>query len=608
MSMEIQRIEAFDLYGDGTLILRTHLADGTADTRYAWYITRGKQTLFKTPYRDVPFMAYQVPAFGTYQITAYANQGKRGAAESVGSKVKKSVTFTANQQTSPLLDGQRTVSPAAIEENGPLFERLREEAESMPKSTGSRFYEPLPLKVGLICDPFVYYDFQGSCDLRFILPETPESELRELDLLLVASVWHGLHNEWTHAGHDGWAANVHLRRVQRFCREAGIPVAFYSKEDPPNFDYFQNLAREADVIFTSAEEMIPRYQKLFPDKAVFALPFFVNPSMYHPIGAFDGQIRRNALFAGSWIPKYPERIEAQEHLFDWCRSGGLKLHILDRNSRRDTPNYRYPMKYYRSVLPNVDYLKLGGFYKIHDYVINLNSVTDSATMFAKRVYDALACGSVVLSNHSLGMERRFPVVFPIEQPEDVTRALSEGHNRRYQRRIEGIRLVMSGNTSYDRMRQIAAACGAAVPERKRTAAVLLDPAAQNTEALEACFQEQTYPDRILVHTPEELDAARDCDMIAVWKEGASYGSHYLEDMVNAFKYTNCRYVTKHAFSKDGMLRQGAEHRYVEMVKNKFCTLFWRDGGWPEDLSNLPESFSAPDGYAADHLNYEEVSR
>ena len=488
-----------------------------------------------------------------------------------------------------------------------MSSRLRAEAEKFPKSDGSRYYERVNKTIGLIADPFLYYDYKDACDLRYLMPDVTESELRELDLLLVASVWHGFHGEWTGAGKAGTGINARLREIEGFCRRVNIPVAYYSKEDPPNFLYFHNLAEDADIIFTSAEELIETYRRDFPGKPVYYLPFAVNVLLYNPIGAFTAREKNAAVFAGSWMPKYPDRVRSQDDIFSWCLQAGLKLNIIDRNYRRNILKYQYPVRYWSHILTDINYDRLGDFYKLHEYVLNFNSVTDSRTMFAKRVYDATACGSVILSNPSVGMERIFPETVTIRSPDDLFNILNEDEESRYCRRMDGIRRCMNGETAYDRICEILSYCGLLYKQPTRKIAVILDPECREPEKVREMFAAQTYPDKILPDAPGDLNL-KDFDMLAVWTDKRYYGPRYLEDMANGFKYTRCRYIAKSAFLESGAAFSGInnnfEHNYTEEVRDKYGAVFWRDENWSDDLTRLPESFEASGGYNLDHLDYE----
>lgn len=499
-------------------------------------------------------------------------------------------------------------SVSALFGNHSLARRLAQESEKIPKSNGVRYYSLLPYKIGIIADLFLYCDYQDTCDLRYIGPNSTEEELYDLDLLLITSVWHGLYGEWTGAWKDGAKSNLRIHEIAQLCRRKGIPVAFYSKEDPPNFGYFKNLAKDADYIFTSAEELIDTYRRVFPKKLAFHLPFCTNPKLYNPIGAFrQWDTRQNvghtAVFAGSYMPKYPNRIQDQDALFRWCRQAGLKLRIVDRNYRRDNPRYLYPVRYWPLVLPDIDYRFLGDIYKLHAYALNLNSVTESESMFAKRVYDALACGSVVISNESRGMERAFPEVAVALGLEDIIRVLSESEEERHLRRVTGVRRVMSKNTSFDRVRQLLSDCKLFTGEEAKTVAVIVHPKTEYPKKVREMFHQQTYPHKCLIDAPEKEPLLHSCPMVAIWTDKREYGPHFLEDMVNAFRYTNCRYVVKNFRPQTSGATWREEHAYVEEVYDKYGAVFWQTNSWPGNLETLPESFSATGGYSPDILNY-----
>ncbi len=46
-------------------------------------------------------------------------------------------------------------------------------------------------------------------------------------------------------------------------------------------------------------------------------------------------------------------------------------------------------------------------YKGYRYGLNMNSIKGSPTMFARRVFELMACNTVVLSNHSDGIVEQF---------------------------------------------------------------------------------------------------------------------------------------------------------------------------------------------------------
>ena len=87
---------------------------------------------------------------------------------------------------------------------------------------------------------------------------------------------------------------------------------------------------------------------------------------------------------------------------------GMNLEIYDRMSADQLPNRQYPEKYRPYLHEGVPYEETGKIMSKATYVININTVKNSKTMFARRVFEAMACGRIVISNESLGMRKLFP--------------------------------------------------------------------------------------------------------------------------------------------------------------------------------------------------------
>ncbi|MBR2743524.1 MAG: glycosyltransferase [Clostridia bacterium] len=478
--------------------------------------------------------------------------------------------------------------------DGAAYERLLENRGCFPPSEGSRFYSRLPYKVGIVADRFIYDGYKDTCELKYITPDQSESDLEGLDLLLIVSSWQGLSGEWKGAAWSNSPKQQRLLELMRTARSMNILTAFYSKEDPPNYHVFLPFAKEAEIIFTSAEECIERYRRECGHDRVYLLTFAVNPRLYNPIGMYSPARERDAvLFAGSWIKKYPQRLREQKMLFQLITKSGLKLHILDRNDNRGELTYEYPLHWQRYVMPAVEYDDLPYIYKQHGWILNLNSVYDSRTMFSMRAYDALACGCLVISNPSEGMELTLPEVLVIRGEEDFDIATAMRDEEKEALRLAGISRVMNGHTTYDRMEYILKKCGIPVRPTKRTVAVI---AAQggDTARLRAQFEAQSYPDKIFLTMDEAAKRSGEYDAFAFWGGGASYGAYYLEDMMNAFKYTSCRYVT---------VKIGEGHTYTDTAGDIYKTVFWNGCFSADEAKNLPRlGASAGGGYVVP-INY-----
>ena len=69
--MKIKEVTCMALKNDGTLLIKTS-ADNVDDSyRYCFYIYKGSETLYKSPYDKKSFLMYKVDEYGKYQIKAF---------------------------------------------------------------------------------------------------------------------------------------------------------------------------------------------------------------------------------------------------------------------------------------------------------------------------------------------------------------------------------------------------------------------------------------------------------------------------------------------------------------------------------------------------------
>ena len=427
-----------------------------------------------------------------------------------------------------------------------------------------------------------------------------------MDFLLIVSAWRGLHNEWRQMGTAGSPANIKLYEVISAYKAAGKMIVFYSKEDPPNYQHFLPIARECDVIFTSASEKIEEYKKDCQTEYVYPLMFGINPLYHNPIGIRKFPKRPGVIFSGSWVKKYPERIKDLRMIFDGILQAHVPLKIIDRNYEKKTStDFFFPHKYDRFISPSIPHDALQKTHKLFDWAININSVTDSHTMFANRVYELQAAGNLLLSNDSLGVAEQFKGVKIVRKKEEILSELtSYSREDIYERQVAGIRRVMTGESTFDRLKFLLTKVGYESEQPIRKILVLM----HNSSAdLERQFESQTYPHKEKLSwedvTEEKL---KDFDMIALWDGTRCYGNYYLEDMINGFKYTSCDYICKDSFYIDGVLTAGTEHDYTDHIRDIFAAVFWKDTIRLADLKAAVSEAGMvkKNGYSIDHFEYQ----
>lgn len=110
--MEIKLFDSFDLYGNGTLVLRTVMDPMDENFLFSWDVQLGDQTLYRGDYSSKPFTALKVDRFGHYLIRSYVLDRK------TKEKMIHERYFDLNQKTSPDLKSARKERPNQQEEDG----------------------------------------------------------------------------------------------------------------------------------------------------------------------------------------------------------------------------------------------------------------------------------------------------------------------------------------------------------------------------------------------------------------------------------------------------------------------------------------------------------
>lgn len=441
-----------------------------------------------------------------------------------------------------------------------LVEEIRQQAATLPDSDGSASLRPHPVRVALLADTFLFDTLDGTADVRYLDPQDWRDTIRWAEVLLVASTWRGRFEDW----HGTLVSGNPLRaEVIPLCRELGVPVIFYSKEDPPNYSKFLSLAMEADHIVTSDEHRIPDYQAACPRaQSVTAVTFGVNPRLHHPIGSRRFR-RQEVLFAGSWLwHKYPSRRNGARHLFEGVLKSGRDLLIMDRNTALGDPKYFYPEEYLPFVGPGVGHDDLMRIQRVMDVNLNLNSVHSSPTMFANRAVELMAMGSFVLSNYSMALNNHFPEIQLIDRSEDVGATLDAiSGEERYRAQMSGLRGAFRDHTAHARMGEILAAAGfQTAPSQPRIAAT----ADEITDRVRSIAAEQSAAVEVLSRA-ELAQRAEEFDVAVPLDPSYSYGPFHIQDIANGFAYTDAGLVTRKAHERGGQVvhADGQEHEYVD---------------------------------------------
>lgn len=328
--------------------------------------------------------------------------------------------------------------------------------EKRLRSQGRRNCADLPLsaiKVACVMDEFTFHCYEPECDL---LPLTPDNAIDELtafkpDLLFIESAWRGKDELWNR---KIGSLSRELRSALQWCKERGVPTVFWNKEDPIHFETFLTTAQQFDFVFTTDIDCIARYKAALGHERVYLLPFACQPKTHNPIELY---LRKDAFcFAGAYYVRYPERTRDLENYVAELPKH-KPLEIFDRNFGKDDVNYMFPPAYHPYIVGTLPFNEIDKAYKGYRYSINLNSIKQSQTMFARRVYELLGSNTITVSNFSRGVRLLFgDLVIASDNGKEIVERLQRLDEETSQKlRLAGLRKVMLEHNYEHRLAYVA---------------------------------------------------------------------------------------------------------------------------------------------------------
>ena len=277
---------------------------------------------------------------------------------------------------------------------------------------------PGKMNVAMIVDDFTFNSFQYECNALPLEPDNWQKifEKNDIDFFFCESAWAGvdsLQRPWRgkiYASINFPKENRNtLLEILSHCKKNRIPTVFWNKEDPAHYEDkvhdFVKTALEFDHIFTTSVECVELYKQEHGHKNVNLLMFATQPRLFNPIETFDRT--EEIIFAGSWYKQHPTRCSEMSDIFDAILKSPHMLKIYDRHSENGDPNHVFPSRYLPYIHPRLPHDQLAVAYKGSKYALNLNTVTESDTMFARRAFELMSSNTLVVSNYSKGLAQLF---------------------------------------------------------------------------------------------------------------------------------------------------------------------------------------------------------
>jgi len=303
-----------------------------------------------------------------------------------------------------------------------------------------------------VLDSFTYNSLSLDLDITEVESSAPIPAHPNYDFLLVESAWFGKNKSWHNKINK---KSTELCDLIDWCKSYSIPTVFLAKEDPIHFDRFLQTASLFDVVFTTDINCISDYKRALGHTKIYLLPFAFQPKLHHPIERFKRL--KEASFAGSYYVRYKERVQDLDRLIDTLKNI-LPVSIYDRYQDTEDVNYKFPERFKSLIKGNLPFERIDEAYKGYAFGLNLNTVKNSESMFARRVFELLASGSIVVSNFSPGIKKLFGdlVVCSDDAEEIKERVQSLLDNDLLRSRVvsASLRKVLSDHTYKNRINRI----------------------------------------------------------------------------------------------------------------------------------------------------------
>jgi len=438
------------------------------------------------------------------------------------------------------------------------------------------------LNIAVIMDKFTYECFKYEARLITFTPDNWKEILikEKPDFLLVESAWRGNDHSWLgHISDLDKRQESQLPELIQWCKERSIKTVFWNKEDPPNYHRFIAAAKLFDYVFTTDSNCIKKYKVDLGHNNVFCLPFAAQPKIHNPAGCYPKV--RNVAFAGSWYEKkHDSRRKQMEYILKPAFE--YNLDIYDRNYFKNADQLKFPEKYRPFLAGELSYEEMIYAYKIYKVFLNVNSVTESPTMFSRRVLEILASGTCVISSYSKGIEEMLgsDIIRLSSSAEETRKYLNELlQNEELMEKLahQGMRRVLKKHTYENRLKDLTKKIGLNIYiESNADKGVSVIAFADSEESIksikESYFrQEQAEKELFILFNKNNCNAEKwgeeikkhnniffydrfvfniektKYDYIAILDDTCFYGKHYLGDLMMAFDYTSAGIVGKNAY-------------------------------------------------------------
>lgn len=493
-------------------------------------------------------------------------------------------------------------------------ELLTSIAKTLPNSNGSRHYEKIDARVGIITDEYMFNFYKDVFrETIYLSPSNHQSALAntDFDAIFYVTGWRGINDDEWRGMMFRDEPRAAFDAIVTHARNNSIPLVFQSIEDPSNFEHFLEVARHFDHIFTSDSDSVENYKKELGHDRVYFGEYGANPLVNNPVGSHRFSIP-TAFFAGSYPERYPERTQDMQTIFDSLLAADdsdTSLLIADRNY--GSGSFQFPSRFVPSVIGPFGHEVLQRIHKLFAYSVNFNSIKASPTMCAMRVYELQAQAKPMLSNYALSVFNKFPQVQLVPEETDLSHIFTAEALRDADVRAQiALNDIMSTRTSFAIVSKMAERIGLPVAEERSGRILVIGDG--DDDAILEMLDYQTYRDFEFVPSAAAINGIDDRTFgyVAVMSDEYHYSPSYLEGRINAFRYTDVDFVTQKAQYSAYGFTDGPVHEFVDQLTKPELSMVATDSEDAVDVMLGRKPSYDGSGYAVDpyQVDYEKYLR
>lgn len=380
--------------------------------------------------------------------------------------------------------------------------------------------------VGFIGDETDYIHLAGNVKLVYVSLENCLSVIDKIDYLLVMTPKVGLESEYINGKYK--LVKTIVEKIKSVNDKLKMVLIY---NGAVNRAGYYLLVKYFDLIIN--EEFITRKKLNVKADSIFDYPYInvINPSISNPIDTFNENNEMLFSDVNQNVDEYLSQIGRQ--VINEVLSTDIPLKFV--NTQLDTLNLdNEGLEIENLEAKDINYLEQLNLMKKFRYNFSFQPYFINSVSIEPSSIDAAAMGKIVVTNHRVGASNYLYTSNNINIPGDTTRVLTQSNDQLLEQRLEGIRIVYSNHLAEHLLQTIESKLFSQQLDKQFQLYVISDDV--------SCFENQTIQDFKVVSDSSQIIQENVVTLVTEYSRDHRYKMTYLEDLINAFKYTNATRV------------------------------------------------------------------